>query len=510
MTAVADSVGVREAPEAVGDGFDRLRRIEVFESGLAEVCGHLYGLQARLVVLVAEALACGWWEQSGVRSPEHWLCWQAGVSSAQAKRLVAVARRRDELPCTFAAFDAGELSLDQVIPIVERAPGWADQEVCELAKRCTVTQIRAAVGRYPFPDTDDDADADDDDTSGAGGTGAGDGAGDDGGSGDGGQESSPQPAASSETAPADSEDDEEPHPDDPLPEAPGWREFFSFVRDTDGSWRVSGRVGADVGLVIDAAMREIADALLRESGRVPTGVEVLAEMARRSLDTVTDSARRDRYRVHVQLDERRQLIDPLGHCLPGWLRELITCDATMAVTWTRHGTPIAQGSTADTIPAATRRHVLARDGSCRVPGCGTTRRLDVHHVVHRAADGTNDTWNLLAICPHHHRAHHRGELGITGNADHPDGIEFTNAAGRPIRPNQLIRPPSGPPPPPASHYQHPIGERLHLRWIHFTPPRPAANGSPGPHRDRHGHRDRHDLHGHHDHHDRHDHPPSPN
>jgi len=185
---------------------------------------------------------------------------------------------------------------------------------------------------------------------------------------------------------------------------------------------------------------------------------------------VADSARRDRFRVHVLLDERHQLVDPLGHCLPAWLRELITCDATMAVTWTRHGVPIAQGSTADTIPAATRRHVIARDGGCRVPGCGVTRRLDVHHVVHRVAGGTNDTWNLLAVCPHHHRAHHRGELGISGNADDPDGIVFTNAQGRPIRPNQLIRPPTGPPPPPTSHYQHPIGERLHLRWITFTPP----------------------------------------
>jgi len=196
---------------------------------------------------------------------------------------------------------------------------------------------------------------------------------------------------------------------------------------------------------------------------------------------VADSARRDRFRVHVLLDERHQLVDPLGHCLPAWLRELITCDATMAVTWTRHGVPIAQGSTADTIPAATRRHVIARDGGCRVPGCGVTRRLDVHHVVHRVAGGTNDTWNLLAVCPHHHRVHHRGELGISGNADDPDGIVFTNAQGRPIRPNQLIRPPTGPPPPPTSHYQHPIGERLHLRWITFTPPpgHPSTDGRRG-------------------------------
>lgn len=145
----------------------------------------------------------------------------------------------------------------------------------------------------------------------------------------------------------------------------------------------------------------------------------------------------------------------------------------MAVTWTRHGTPIAQGSTTDTIPAATRRHVLARDHGCRVPGCGTTKRLDVHHVIHRADHGTNDPANLVAICPTHHRMHHRGRLGITGNAEVPDELEFTDGNGRPIATNRLIRPPTGPPPPPTSTYRHPLGERLDLRWIYFHPP-PAA------------------------------------
>jgi hypothetical protein len=203
---------------------------------------------------------------------------------------------------------------------------------------------------------------------------------------------------------------------------------------------------------------------------------VLAEMARRSLDTVPDRSRRDRYRVHVTLDERHQLLDPLGHTLPAWLRDLITCDATIAVTWTRNGTPIAQGATTDTIPAATRRHVLTRDGGCRVPGCGRRTRLDLHHIVHRHHGGTNDTWNLIALCPHHHRMHHRGHLGITGNADDPDGITFTDTHGRPIATNRLIRPPTGPPP--TGTYTHPLGERLHLRWVHFNPP-PTP---PPPHR----------------------------
>lgn len=479
-------VGAWEVPERRDDGFDRDRRIDAFEAGLAEVCGHLHGLHARLVSMVAEALEHGWWAQAGVKTPEHWLCWQTGLGPAQARRIVTAARRRVELPVTFAAFEAGELSLDQVGPIVDRAPAWADAEVCDLARRCTVSQIRAAVGRYPFPDAGDEHtavggptalgvgghDADGSDHSrGPDGSGVAEHGGPDGsrvaehGGPDG---PDVQPLASSETTNRD--DCAARHPDDPPAERRSDGEFWSFVGGEDGSWRASGRFGPDLGLLIDAALREVADALFREHGRSPSGTEVLAEMARRSLTSVADSGRRDRYRVHVLLDERRGLVDPLGHALPEWVRDLVTCDASLAVTWTRHGVPIAQGSTADTIPAATRRHVLARDGGCRIPGCGATRRLDLHHVVHRADGGTNDASNLIAICPHHHRVHHRGELGIRGDAEDPSDLEFTDAHGRPIRPNRLIRPPTGPPPEPAGSFRHPLGERLDLRWLAFEPP----------------------------------------
>ena len=46
---------------------------------------------------------------------------ESGLSSAHAQQLVTVAKRRDELPVTFAAFDAGELSLDQVVPIATQS-----------------------------------------------------------------------------------------------------------------------------------------------------------------------------------------------------------------------------------------------------------------------------------------------------------------------------------------------------------------------------------------------------
>jgi len=71
-------------------------------------------------------------------------------------------------------------------------------------------------------------------------------------------------------------------------------------------------------------------------------------------------------------------------------------------------------------PDGTRIVIEDRDRGCRVPGC------------ERSAGGTCTTWstpwtggggtdapNLLCLCQHHHRLHHRGQLGIEGNSDEP-------------------------------------------------------------------------------------------
>ena len=69
----------------------------------------------------------------GIHSPSHWLAWKAGLSSAHASQLVTVAKRPRVLPVT-AAFDAGELSLDQVVPIATRRRAGQKHELCQFAE----------------------------------------------------------------------------------------------------------------------------------------------------------------------------------------------------------------------------------------------------------------------------------------------------------------------------------------------------------------------------------------
>ena len=137
------------------------------------------------------------------------------------------------------------------------------------------------------------------------------------------------------------------------------------------------------------------------------------------------------------------------------------------------GLPVSVGTTQQSLPERTRRIVLHRDGKCRVPWCPHTRWLQIHHIIHREHGGPTDTNNLIALCTTHHRPHHRGDLGIPGDADHPDGLTYTNRHGHPIDPATHPTPPATPPATPTPGYQHPIGEHRLQRWaIHFHHPPP--------------------------------------
>ena len=59
------------------------------------------------------------------------------------------------------------------------------------------------------------------------------------------------------------------------------------------------------------------------------------------------------------------------------------------------------------------RALLMRDGGCTHPGCGATRGLQAHHVLHWVYGGRTNLANLLLLCEAHHRSHHDGQFRIT-------------------------------------------------------------------------------------------------
>jgi hypothetical protein len=416
---------------AVVDCEARERVTVRLEGELGSLCGVANVTAARMVEAIAEALATGAWEGWGIRSPEHWVTWKCGVSSRRARVLVGIARRWAELPATMAAFGEGRLSEDQVAVVCRYIPAWADGEVAELATMATVPQLVRALAKYAWADTSDT----------------------------------------------------EPEPAQPVEE----ERRVGFFFDDDGSWRASIHLPADEGAVLESALAAARDRVFQQrkaDGSAThvhevTWADALAELADAYLGgRVTQRAHRDRYmtllHVEVGADGEPQARVHLGPRLPDSLRRYLTCDGHIKAIFEVGGVAVNVGRAQRIVPDRTRIVVEHRDGGCRVPGCDRRRRTQVHHVVHWEDGGATDTTNLICLCPAHHRMHHLGRLGIEGDADRPDGLEFCDPHGRRLTGHARPAPPRDPTAWPTGTWQPPLGEPLYAKWVQFDPP-PSPN-----------------------------------
>ncbi|MDP1807245.1 MAG: DUF222 domain-containing protein, partial [Acidimicrobiales bacterium] len=197
------------------------------EAELALTCGVLNATTGRLVGLLAQVLESGIWQVAGIHSPTQWVSWKCGVSPARARSLLAMARRRAELPETSAAHEAGELCEDQVAVIARHAPAGVDAQVAELARAATVTQLRRVLGSYPFAE---------------------------------------KPA--------------KPEPDEPEPPTPPEEpRSVSFGQTESGSWRLSAVLPPDEGALVERALTAARDELFR-AGEGDPAPRTIPDMAR--------------------------------------------------------------------------------------------------------------------------------------------------------------------------------------------------------------------------------------
>jgi hypothetical protein len=252
------------------------------------------------------------------------------------------------------------------------------------------------------------------------------------------------------------------------------QDCLSLTFDERGRFRLVVEGDAIDGALLEQAVKEAHDRLFRDKQPDLTWVDALTDVAARSLASIPDHSRADRYRTYLHIDTEHTWLSA-GPNLPDALTDLVSCDGTVKPVWTTHGRPVNIGHTHQIVPNHTRRIIYDRDRTCRHPGCSGTRHLQIHHILHWRNGGPTDTWNLIALCPFHHRAHHKGHFSVEGNADDPDGITFT-VDGKPLarpapRPPDAAPPPS---PPPGYVYQHPTGEQLDMWCVAFTPPRQAA------------------------------------
>lgn len=437
-------------PETVIDDIDDMvnRIAGVLNSQYGELAGHV-------VTLLDDKRL---WQGEGVWTMERWLAWKVGVAPSTASSLVAIARRAGDLPVCFDAFQRGALSLDQMTAIARKAPWWTDQQTCQLSSMMTVSQIRRLLGKYPFPELDED----------------------------GREVRIDSPPADEDATPNDGDAPGDPAPPDATlgavsrttPTQPSNDEWCSMQFGDDGVFRFHAQTDFETGHIIQAAFDEARDRLIKNDQDDVTWVDAFREVAQTSLDSIPDPARSSRFKVSMFVNADRNdehndgMVDASGWNVPDAIRRFITCDGLVTPVFVEDGMPVSVGRSQRIVPDRTRRIIEHRDhGRCQVPGCTARLHLDVHHIIHWEHDGPTDTWNLVLICGHHHRLHHKGRLGIAGNADDPDGLMFTNEHGQPIRRSGASpKPPSGPPPPAAAPYQPPLGQRLDGGWVYFRPP----------------------------------------
>jgi len=294
---------------------------------------------------------------------------------------------------------------------------------------------------------------------------------------------------------------------------------LSMSHDEWGRFTMRFTASADLGALVEAALKEAKDALFKAGRPDVTFGDAMVEIAGRSMGAVESTNRRDAYRTYVFLDTEGAWLTGQRR-LPRHIEAKMSCDGILQPVWLTQGAPVNVGRAQRIVPTRTRRLVEDRDRGCRFPGC-TSTRVECHHLIHWADGGPTDTWNLASLCSFHHDGHHVGNFTISGDADDPRGLTFTTRHGHPIRPGptftsptdprsptrapdrdqpqldlaQLDPPPHGVPEPDPAHpdppqpdsaasggtspspiapYRGPSGESLDLGWVTFHEPREPA------------------------------------
>ena len=130
----------------------------------------------------------------------------------------------------------------------------------------------------------------------------------------------------------DAATDRAPDPD-PQQAAPAqWqREYLSLQQDGDGSWRLHGRLDADHGALVDAALSEARDRLFREGHHDVTWTDALVDVAERSFVTAP-AERRERFRINLFMDPAQSATATWinGIAVPDSIARLCLCDGTIS------------------------------------------------------------------------------------------------------------------------------------------------------------------------------------
>ncbi len=385
-------------------------------------------LTCRWIQLLGELVVRGVWADQGARTPAHWLSYMVGLAPSTARDHVRVALRLRELPAIRAAFAAGQLSYSKVRALTRIAHPDLQDLLLRWAHHATAADIERIVrgaARCERNAADDPAQriADhglrlsylDEHT-----------------------------AVVTLHLPVD----------DALELVEGAARIVEVDNSGAAADRDDERATEDPDHCLAPDGPAADDAAVSTPTRRPTG-QALADAVLASVRTAVDAgpadttgADRTTLVLHIEADvlgpETPERAAPVhtgrgrDTAMSAAALRRLACDAGIVpVAVGADGTPVDVGRRQRALSTALRRALLARDRTCRFPGCGASRDLHAHHVVHWCDGGPTDLSNLVLVCGFHHRFVH--EHGWT-LVDEGDGrIGFAPPGGR-------ARPPAEPVP----------------------------------------------------------------
>ena len=432
---------------------ERRRRVAAVDRAIGEAGSHINAAMARLISDIASFDELEGWGDHGAKSLAEWVAWRLGVTPADARHHVRVARKLRELPQISAAFGRGELSYWQVKVMVPCATPEVEAEFLNMARYTTAGQLQRVMRAYKG--CLDRAEAE-------------------------------------------------------LAEQRHKQRALHYYFDEDGFLRITGKLSPEEGRILVTALEaaekalrdELDDETIKYTSVEQLCADALSEVARAALhDAETSGGRRDaaeeapevkavdsrgtteevgaaekadepvlgadetaqaagrdadeaqapsgiqrpvlipKIVVHVDVisllngtGEMCEVTD--GPTLASETARRLTCDCALEPYFEGDGELKDLGRRRRTVSPRMRKVLETRDRCCVFPGCDRDRFLEAHHIVHWVFLGETKLENLALLCWHHHRLVHEGGFKIQINEDLT--FSFFDARGRLVPRSPLL------------------------------------------------------------------------
>jgi hypothetical protein len=369
MEPLGTTVAVIDAPSGLESdrdlvqpcGTSRVADTSSLISGLKSITSVTNKATLVMLDLIAECERAGVWEDDGCRDLIQWLAAHTGITNLKARRLINVAHVLPSLPLTRAAFEAGKLSLDQILELCRFATPETERKLIRWAKRVTVMAIRHKAEVSSHTDKKEAAELDNQ----------------------------------------------------------RWLSYW-FYEDSK-LMGLQGCLPADQGAVIAKALDRLAGRLpdiIDDDGK-PEHPEGSLDMRRADAlyalasKQIADDQDPDRATVvvHAELDALvRQTsgceIENDGVIHPETCRRLLCDGRLQTVVHNSGGAVVGIGHASRTIPRWLLRLIRHRDRTCTFPGCERRFFLQAHHIKHWIELGPTNLDNLALVCLFHHKLVH--------------------------------------------------------------------------------------------------------